>query len=105
MLTTLLPRLHHLARCVLAAARGRVACWLRPVPLALVAGATVDATRSTSQLILENALLRQQLVILSRTARRPRLTAADRGLLVLLASRLRTWADALVIVRPATVLR
>ena len=35
----------------------------------------------------------------------PRLTATDRGLLVLLASRLRSWADALVIVRPETVPR
>jgi len=35
----------------------------------------------------------------------PRLTAADRGPLVLLASRLRAWAEALVIARPATVLR
>jgi len=54
---------------------------------------------------LENALLRHQLLVLGRAAKRPRLTAADRGLLVLLASRLRTWAGALVKVRPETVLR
>ncbi len=46
-----------------------------------------------------------QLVILSRAVKRPRLTAADRALLVRLASRLRAWAGALVIVRPETVLR
>jgi putative transposase len=56
-------------------------------------------------LLLENALLRQQLAILGRAAKRPRLTALDRGLLVLLASRLRSWSQALVIVQPATVLR
>ena len=33
MLTNLLPRLHHLARRVLAAARSQVACWLQPVPV------------------------------------------------------------------------
>jgi len=64
-----------------------------------------DATRSRSALLLENALLRHQLVVLSRAVKRPQLTAADRGLLVLLASRLRTRADALVIVRTETVLR
>lgn len=100
MRTTPLPRLHHLARRILAVARARVICWLRPVPLALVAGATVDATWSKSELILEHVLLRQQLVILNRTATCPRLTATDRGLLVLLTSRLRTWADSLVAASP-----
>ena len=56
-------------------------------------------------MLLENALLRHQLAVLSRSVKRPRLTAADRGLLVLLASRLRTWTGALIIVRPETVLR
>ena len=61
-------------------------------------------TRSKADLLLENALLRHPLVVLSRSVKRPRLTAADRGLLVLLARQLRTWADALVIVCPETVL-
>ena len=56
-------------------------------------------------MFLENALLRHQLVVLDRAVERPRLTATDRGLLILLASRLRTRASALVIVRPETVLR
>jgi len=69
-----------------------------------VAGAAADATRSRSELLLENALLRHQLVVYRRVTSRPRLTAAERGFLVFLASRLRTWADALVLVRPTTVL-
>ncbi len=105
MIATPLPRLRHLARRFLAATRARFTRWTQPSPLALAAGAAADAARSRSDLLLENALLRHQLLVLGRTARRPRLTAADRGLLVLLASRLRTWADALVIVRPETVLR
>jgi uncharacterized protein YcbK (DUF882 family) len=56
-------------------------------------------------LVIENALLRHQLVVLRRTAARPTFTPLDRGLLVLLASWLRTWADALLIAKPETVLR
>jgi hypothetical protein len=89
----------------LDATRARVARWTRPIPLAIAVGAAADATRSRADVLLENALLRHQVVVLGRAVARPRLTAADRGLLVLLASRLRTWADALVIVRPETVLR
>ncbi len=77
-----------------------------PIPCCRAdAGHAVDATRSRSALLLENALLRHQLVVLSRPAKRPRLTAADRGCLVLLASWLRAWASVLAIVRPETVLR
>ncbi len=105
MLATPLPRLGRPARRVLAAAHGRVAAWTRPAPLAVAAGGRADAMRSKPALLLENALLRHQLLILRRTTERPRLTSADRGLLVLLANRLRTWAIALVVVRPETVLR
>ncbi len=105
MIATPLKRLRHSARRFLAAAPLWVTRWTRSVPLTVAAGAAVDATRSRSALLLENALLRHQLVVLSRSAKRPRLTAADRALLVLLASRLRAWAGALIIVRPETVLR
>ena len=61
--------------------------------------------RSRPALVAENALLRQQLLILRRSVKRPRCTPTDRALLVLLASRLRTWRQALLIVQPETVLR
>jgi putative transposase len=105
MIASPFPRLCQLARQVVSTLRARVARWTRPAPIAVAVGATADATRSRSALLLENALLRHQLVVLSRAVTRPRLTAADRGLLVFLASRLCTWADALLIVRPETVLR
>ena len=70
MRTTLLPRLRHLVQRVHTAVRGRVARWLRPVPLALVAGVTSDARRSRAELVLENALLRHQLAVLGRAAKR-----------------------------------
>jgi len=56
-------------------------------------------------LIAENALLRQQLIVLARAEKRPRLTRTDRALLVLLAGLVRTWRQALLIVRPDTLLR
>jgi putative transposase len=65
----------------------------------------VDLVRSKPELIAENALLRQQVIILRRGVKRPRCTFADRALLVLLASRLRTWRAALLIVQPDTLLR
>src|SRR5262245_7451664 len=68
-------------------------------------GAATDLVRSKPELVAENALLRQQLIILTRSTKRPRLTRSDRALLVLLASRVRAWRQALLIVQPATLLR
>ena len=53
----------------------------------------------------ENALLRQQLIVLRRHVKRPTFTKTDRLLLVLLARAVRTWKHALLIVQPATLLR
>jgi putative transposase len=61
--------------------------------------------RSRADLIAENALLRQQLTILRRQVKRPRLTKADRIRLVLLARCTRFWKQALHIVQPETLLR
>jgi putative transposase len=56
-------------------------------------------------LLAENALLRQQLIVLGRSVTRPAITRTDRALLVLLAGRVRAWRQALLIVRPDTLLR
>src|SRR5919199_2781337 len=100
-----LTRLRQRVQCGVDAIRTRVSRRTRPGPVALAAGLAADLTRSRGDLLLENALLRQQVLILHRAARRPRFTPLDRGLLLLLASRLRTWAAALLIVQPETVLR
>ena len=50
----------------------------------------MDLTRSKSELVLENALLRQQLIVLQRHVKRPVLTWRDRVLLVLIARKLPT---------------
>jgi putative transposase len=57
------------------------------------------------QLAIEVFALRQQLGVLKRSVKRPRLTNADRGLWVLLSRRWSSWSDALIIVKPATVIR
>jgi len=72
---------------------------------AFVLNAAMDVTRSKPELMLEDALLRQQLIVLKRQGKRPALTGRDRVLFVLLASKLRTWMQALVIVQPDTALR
>jgi len=65
----------------------------------------MDLARGKSALIAENALLRQQLLVLRRSVKRPRCTPTDRVLLVLLASRVRGWRQALLLVQPDTFLR
>lgn len=52
------PRLRHFARRFVAAARAPGSRWTRPAPLAVAVGAETDVTRSQSDLLLENALLR-----------------------------------------------
>jgi transposase InsO family protein len=70
-----------------------------------MAGTGADLLRSRAQLLAENALLRQQLIVLRRSVTRPVLTSTDRALLVLLAGRVRAWRQALLVVQPETLLR
>ena len=76
----------------------------KPSPSSPVFGTIADLARGKPQLVAENLLLRQQLSVLKRSVKRPRSTRADRVLLVLLASRLQNWKDALLIIKPETVL-
>jgi len=92
-------------RFSLPVSQRRLRQWAKPDNHALVLNATMDLTRSKPELVLENMLLRQQLIVLKRQVKRAALTRRDRTLLVLLASKLRTWKQALVIVQPETVLR
>jgi putative transposase len=106
MLACLLERGRRFARTAIRALAHRVARWTRPATSSsLVLGTVADLVRSRPDLVAENALLRQQLIVLNRTTKRPRLSRADRPLLVLLASRVRAWRQALLIVQPETLLR
>jgi hypothetical protein len=105
MLTRCLIWLRQRVQHGIEAIRTRASQWTTPRPVALAAGLAADLTRSRRELLLENALLRQQVLVLKRSVKRPALTPLDRGLLVLLASRLRTWTSALLTIQPETVLR
>lgn len=78
--------------------------WTKPNNESLVVGTLADVTRGKGEVIAENALLRQQVIILQRQTKRPQLTQRDRGLLVVLARWARHWKDALAIVKPDTLL-
>jgi putative transposase len=105
MLARLLRRITCTGRAALQALHRGLLAATKPDTATLVAGTLADLVRSTPELVAENALLRQQLLILRRSVKRPRCTAADRALLVLLASRVRAWRSSLLVVQPATLLR
>jgi putative transposase len=78
--------------------------WARPATTHL-AGTGADLLRTRGQLLAENALFRQQLIVVRRSVKRPVMTTADCTLLVFLAGHIRTWRQALLVVRPDTLLR
>jgi len=79
--------------------------WTRPLTTGLATGTLSDTMRSRADLIAENALLRQQLIVLRRQVKRPQLSQIDRIRLILLARLTRFWQQALHIVQPDTLLR
>jgi putative transposase len=87
------------------AANRRFRQWTRPDNYTLFPNVAADLTRSKAELVLENAFLRQQLITLQRQVKRPAPTSRDRVLLVLLARKLPSWKQALMIVQPDTLLR
>ena len=79
--------------------------WVKPTNQSLVLGTVADLARDRAELVLENAFLRQQVIVLGREKKRPALTNQDRRLLVLLARWLPSWKEALLIVQPDTLIR
>jgi hypothetical protein len=55
---------------------------LKPAVAAPVMQTLSDLTRSKAELVLENAFLRSQLVVLNRQVKRPSLTSKDRLLML-----------------------
>src|SRR5215218_244163 len=105
MFATICGALRRRATASLSAAGQRLLAWLKPATGTPVGGALGDLTRTRAELLAENALLRQQLVVLRRQVTRPALTPADRLRLILLARLARGWRAALLIVQPDTLLR
>jgi hypothetical protein len=69
-----------------------------------VFGALISLFKTSAQLRLENIALRQQLVVLQRSApKRLKLTPADRIFWVCLRHLWADWKSALMIVNPETV--
>ncbi len=84
--------------------RDRVRRWTRPATRPIV-GYALDRFRSRNNLVRENALLRKQLDVACRQIARPKLTQADRAVLVLLARLVPTWRSATLLIQPETILR
>jgi len=74
-------------------------------PLPLRTGFAIDLSRSRQELLAENVLLRQQLIVASRGVKRPAFGPHERGLLVLLSGLVHNWRDAVLLVKPDTILR
>jgi hypothetical protein len=60
--------------------------------------------RSRRELALENLALRQQLAVLKRSSKRPKLTKMDRAFWVALSRLWTSWPHALILVKPETVI-
>jgi transposase InsO family protein len=59
----------------------------------------------TTDLALENLALRQQVAIMKRSVKRPRLRNLDRLFWILLSRFWRNWQEPLIVVKPETVIR
>jgi len=83
----------------------RIKHWIKPATPDLILGVFSDITRSRADLMVENALLRQQPIVLNRQIKRPQLTNPERFRLVFLSHFTKFWKQALHIVQPDTLLR
>src|SRR5687768_6779525 len=100
----LIQRLFHVLWNTLHCVVDKIEEWVKditkPPIYTLIEATAADLIRSKSELIAENALLRQQLIVVERHVKQPTFTPFDRGLLVLLASRVPYWKQALLLVKP-----
>jgi putative transposase len=104
-LILILSPLKRLVSTLVIGLRSRFLYWAKPLTSSFPLQTLADLSRSKSELVAENALLRQQLIILKRQVKQPACTKTDRVLLVFLARVVRTWKQALFIVQPETLLR
>lgn len=77
----------------------------KPTTATLAVGALTALSRGRTDLLAENAMLRQQLIVLKRSVKRPQFTTGDRIRLSMLARLTDFWQSALHIVQPDTLLR
>ena len=99
------------------AVKTRIAGWARAIPDAikkflkpsssvstLAVEAARDLVRSRPALVAENALLRQQLIVLCRSVDHPKIQDSDRVIMLALARLNSAWSQALHIIKPGTLL-
>ena len=79
--------------------------WTKPATPILISGFLSDLPRSRTDLLVENALLRQQLIVLNRQVKRPALINSDRFRLVFLSHCTQFWRQSIHIIQPDTLLR
>jgi hypothetical protein len=65
--------------------------WIKPATPVLVSGVLPDLPRNLIDLIVENALLRQQLIALKRQVKQSQLTYCDRFRLIFLSHFTKFW--------------
>ena len=73
--------------------------------LSLICSIVELALKDRTQLALENAALRHQLAVLKRSVKRAKIQDSDRIFWMLIRRWLRDWKDALVFVKPETVIK
>lgn len=77
----------------------------QPASANMVTGTLADLPRSRTELLAENALLRQPMIVLHRLTKTPRLTWRERLSLLFLARWVPTWKQVVQIIKPDTLLR
>src|SRR5258708_5045760 len=82
----------------------RIHRWTRPSARPVI-GYVLDHFRSRGELLRENAILRKQLEVACRQIKPPKLSRADRAILVWLARIVSTWRHAVLLVQPETIQR
>jgi putative transposase len=80
----LIPIKQRIALCFHALYNGMVR-WMKPRSTSFMPGTIAVFAKGKSELLVENALLRQQLIILQRQVKRPACKKTERFRLVLLA--------------------
>ena len=101
MLTTLI----NVCKSLVTHVKNKLKQLTRPNKIAITTGLVTDLSRSKADLLVENALLRQQLIVLNRQVKRPKFTNRDRLKLITLSRLTIFWQSALHIIQPDTLLR
>ena len=75
---TWLASLKRFGSALLQKAQKWIIAKTKPAQSSQLLGTAADLLRSKTELVAENALLRQQLIILKRSVKQPKLTSSDR---------------------------